>query len=464
MKNSFSIKIISAVVVSAVMLTSFSVFACAVSSASSPFTDVRENDWFYDDVIWAYERGYVKGCSNQKFEPQVNLTQAAMLTILYRASGEPKFENKVNFGAHFESTDDDFYKAKNSWYYTPFCWAGTVGIIDAGRAETAIRRLISSNETPLTRADLAFMLWNYAEAAEIVLPLNNEFKGFGDVKEDAWFHDATEMLYKAGIMLGRSDTEFCPDEYATRAEAAAVIERIITAMRERILYISPDNRMYIPADTIDVLYFALIHMDQETLDFIASYEDKTDTKYYRSENEKKNGVFASFRSKILSEHKVAVPVIDGKWLLDDVTLLVSNACARPWISFLNDLVEVRLTYLDDDIAEEANAKGCSWLKEKLEPGSRNTYNYLEYREKYIAEGIGQLATIMVTEVPVTFDGKETKALVSSYLNGTLDREVVTVWVVSGNTLAAVGGFPEDVWDVISRMSIGYVDMWDNGWN
>ncbi|MBQ1503340.1 MAG: hypothetical protein IIZ35_04985, partial [Clostridia bacterium] len=96
--------------------------------------------------------------------------------------------------------------------------------------------------------------------------------------------------------------------------------------------------------------------------------------------------------------------------------------------------------------------------------SCNTYNYMEYREKYIAEGIGQLATITVTEVPVTFDGKEIKALVSSYLNGTGEREVVTVWVVSGNVCAMVGGFPEEVWDVISRMSIGYVDMWDNGWN
>ena len=288
----------------------------------------------------------------------------------------------------------------------------------------------------------------------LICSLSNEFKGFGDVKEDAWFHDATEMLYKAGIMLGRSNTEFCPDAYATRAEAAAVIEQIITAMNEKILYISPDNRMYIPADTIDVLYFALIHMDQETLDFIASYEDKTDTKYYRSENEKKNGVFGSFRSKILSEHKIAVPVIGGEGLFDNVTLLVSNACARPWIAFRKDLVEIQLTYLDDDIAEEANAKGCSWLQEKLEPGSCNTYNYMEYREKYAAEGIGQLATITVTEETVTFDGKETKALVSSYLNGTGDKELVTVWVVSGNTLAAVGGFPEDVWDIIGRMTFG----------
>ena len=49
---------------------------------------------------------------------------------------------------------------------------------------------------------------------------------------------------------------------------------------------------------------------------------------------------------------------------------------------------------------------------------------------------------------------DVNSLVSSYLNGTGDKELVTVWVVSGNTLAAVGGFPEDVWDVIERMTVG----------
>ena len=205
---------------------------------------------------------------------------------------------------------------------------------------------------------------------------------------------------------------------------------------------------------------SLYLMDKGTLDYIAEYEDRTDAKYYRSKKEKQNGVFNEFRNRILNEGKIEIPLIDGKELPfdenrdDNVCILVSNACARPWISFNTDLVEIRLTYLDDEIAEEANEKGCSWLKEKLEPGSRNTNNYLEYREKYIAEGWGQLATVTMTEETVMFDGKEIKALVSSYLNGTLDREVVTVWVVSGNILAAVGGFPEDVWDVIARMTFG----------
>ena len=218
--------------------------------------------------------------------------------------------------------------------------------------------------------------------------------------------------------------------------------------------------MFILFRSLDYVLYNLKSMDQESLDFIASFEDRTDAKYYRSEKEKQNGVFNEFRDRILNEGKIEIPLIDGKELPydenrnDNVTIHIFGACARPWIAFRKDLVEIRLTYLDDDIAEDANAKGCSWLQEKLEPGSCNTYNYMEYREKYIAEGWGQLATITVTEETVTFDGKETKALVSSYLNGTGERELVTVWVVSGNTLAAVGGFPEDVWDVIGRMTIG----------
>ena len=83
-------------------------------------------------------------------------------------------------------------------------------------------------------------------------------------------------------------------------------------------------------------------MDQGTLDFIAEYEDRTDTKYYRSEKEKQNGVFNEFRNRILTEGKIIIPLIDGKELAidekrdDNVCIFVSNACARPWISFRND--------------------------------------------------------------------------------------------------------------------------------
>ncbi len=227
MLKKISIKTVSAVIVSAIIITIFSIYVIA-SSYANPFSDVKEYDWFFDDVMWAYDEGYVKGCGNNKFEPQVNLTQAAMLTILYRVAGEPEFENKVNFGAHYDSTDDDFYKAKNSWFYNPFCWAGTVGIIDAGRAETSSRLLIHANGTPLTRAVLATMICDYVEVLNIELPSENDYKGFDDVKEDMWFYKSVETLYKAGIMVGRSEKSFCPDSYATRAEAASIIERIMT--------------------------------------------------------------------------------------------------------------------------------------------------------------------------------------------------------------------------------------------
>ena len=193
-------------------------------------------------------------------------------------------------------------------------------------------------------------------------------------------------------------------------------------------------------DSIDKLYVALESMNGGGAGFSSLPDDEV------------YPYFKEFRGKILSEKKIVVPVIDGEELLSDVTLYKINAYERPWIEFHKGFVEIWLTYLDDDLAWEASEKGCGWLQEKLEPGGCNTYNYLEYREKYAAAGIGQLATITVTEETVTFDGKEIKALVASYLNGTGERELVTVLAVSGNVCAMVGGFPEDVWDVIARMT------------
>ena len=428
-------------------IVSFAEYEIGVRSDGIPFDDLTGDKWYYNNVKYVYKNAVMKGTSDTEFSPDGTLTRAMCVTILYRVEGEPETDGEMVF------TD----VGSGEYYEKPVLWASKNGIVK-GRTETEF-----VPDGPITRAEFAAMLYRYMDSVKLTLPKTKDASPSDIADIPSYAKEAVSALYRAGVVTGKGGGVFDPDANSTRAETAAMIERFLTAASPAAyrVYISPANQVGIEADTIDDLYFALFRIDRGTLDFIEDQEDRTDNKYYRSENEKKNGVFESFRSKILSGHKAAIPVIDGEGLFDNVTLLVSGACARPWIVFHDDLVEIRLTYLDDDIAEEANEKGCGWLQEKLEPGSCNTYNYMEYREKYIAEGIGQLATITVTEETVTFDGKETKALVSSYLNGTGERELVTVWVVSGNTLASVGGFPEDVWDVISRMSIGYVDMWDN---
>lgn len=50
---------------------------------------------------------------------------------------------------------------------------------------------------------------------------------FSDVPEDAWFYKNILHLYSAGLVNGKTDTEFKPNDYITRAEVCAIIDRLM---------------------------------------------------------------------------------------------------------------------------------------------------------------------------------------------------------------------------------------------
>ena len=47
------------------------------------FKDVKENDWFYNAVEYAYKNGLMKGKSEDTFEPNATLTRAELAQVLY---------------------------------------------------------------------------------------------------------------------------------------------------------------------------------------------------------------------------------------------------------------------------------------------------------------------------------------------------------------------------------------------
>lgn len=51
---------------------------------SLPFIDVPENAWFYKSVLHMYASGYVSGKSEDKFDPNANITRAEVCSILDR--------------------------------------------------------------------------------------------------------------------------------------------------------------------------------------------------------------------------------------------------------------------------------------------------------------------------------------------------------------------------------------------
>ena len=56
---------------------------------------------------------------------------------------------------------------------------------------------------------------------------------FEDVPESHWAHKYIKNMYLNGVMNGTGETTFEPDKPLTRAEAAAILYRILKATDER---------------------------------------------------------------------------------------------------------------------------------------------------------------------------------------------------------------------------------------
>ena len=65
--------------------------------AANSFTDVRSTDWFSDAVSYVQERGLMSGTSATHFSPNEPTTRAMLVTILYRAAGQPETTGQSSF-------------------------------------------------------------------------------------------------------------------------------------------------------------------------------------------------------------------------------------------------------------------------------------------------------------------------------------------------------------------------------
>ena len=77
------------------------------ATGSNPFTDVKQDDYFYDAVLWAVENGVTTGTSEITFAPGASCTRAQIVTFLWRASGKPESDGAQNFvdvesGSYYE--------------------------------------------------------------------------------------------------------------------------------------------------------------------------------------------------------------------------------------------------------------------------------------------------------------------------------------------------------------------------
>ena len=115
------------------------------TSANCPFTDVSADDYYYKAVLWAIEKGIVKGTSPTTFSPSATVTRSQSMTFLWRAAGETTSISANPFAD----------VSKDAYYYNAVLWAVEKDITK-GTSDTAF-----SPDGGCTRAQIITFLYRY---------------------------------------------------------------------------------------------------------------------------------------------------------------------------------------------------------------------------------------------------------------------------------------------------------------
>ncbi|MGM9554178.1 MAG: S-layer homology domain-containing protein, partial [Faecousia sp.] len=185
------------------------------------FSDVKNSDWFYEDVQYVYDRGLMDGVGNNKFDPNGKCTRAMIVTILYRMEGKPSHSGKNPF------TD---VKAEQ-WYTDAVIWAAENNIVNGvgnGKFDP---------NANITREQLATILCRYAAYHGDY----NEEDGvmlvtFADQdKISDWAGDAMSWAVGVGLIGGSGEKDglyLLPGGNALRCQVAAIFHRFCVSFKE----------------------------------------------------------------------------------------------------------------------------------------------------------------------------------------------------------------------------------------
>ena len=71
-------------------------FTYGTMDGKNIFSDINENDWFYDQVVGSIQYGWINGYSDGTFRPNNTITRAEVITIVNRMLGRSADESFVN--------------------------------------------------------------------------------------------------------------------------------------------------------------------------------------------------------------------------------------------------------------------------------------------------------------------------------------------------------------------------------
>lgn len=178
----------------------------------NPFTDVKEDDWFYHAVQYASENGLFSGVTETAFAPDEAITRGMLVTVLWRMENKPV----VNYLMTFADIDG------NAYYAEAVRWAASNGIVKGySDTEFAPDKLVS-------REEIAAIMQRYVDFKGMDTTAKADLSKFTDhAAVSEWAKGNVQWAVGSGLISGEDNNRIDPLGSATRAETAAILQRFL---------------------------------------------------------------------------------------------------------------------------------------------------------------------------------------------------------------------------------------------
>ncbi len=175
-----------------------------------PFHDIAMERWSRGAVVYAFNRGFFKGTSEDSFSPELAMNRAMLVTVLYRMDGEMQTDADMPF------TD----VPEGAYYYDAVKWASSNSIVNGMTPDSFWP------ETDLTREQMATILYRYSNYKGLDVTASIPLDGYQDAGRIGEYA-LTPMKWAAAekLITGISEVELSPLTGATREQVATILMR-----------------------------------------------------------------------------------------------------------------------------------------------------------------------------------------------------------------------------------------------
>lgn len=235
-------KVIISVIGVCLILLSFA-FAVTPNFKTQLFKDVEQSHWAYNSIVEMKQKGLINGYEDGTFRPDKTVTREEFAQMVYNVEKKTPSFDKYQYYADVEA---------GRWSYAAIQLVG-YSIMDEIGAFSYFYPTdpIQRQEVAKVLSDYYSMTSNFSNKEYYLSKLNIADKN----QIYQRYIEAVYHMYTSGLMNGLSETEFGPDKFLTRAQAATLLLRITKMPKptpEPIITLTP-TAVSTPLVTISII-------------------------------------------------------------------------------------------------------------------------------------------------------------------------------------------------------------------